>query len=290
MKKLSLLLLATAAFANVNAQKLPAIQQNSLRAPAGIKIDGKATDWGNKFEARNATTELLYTIANDDKKLYLVVQTDVEDVYNRISNGGIKLIVQKSGRRSEEGAAVVKFPYLEKPGDLIFGGSGRFQITVDQGTINVRRGAEQKPVSKEQADSIMQANNKKLTGSLKWIYTHGIAGIDSLVPIYNDKGIEAGVAFDSKKIYTCEIAVDLQLLGLTTASAEKFSYHLVVNGQPNKYSAPTAPPTLVISGSPSSDANPAMAERIRTTNEALQANFLPRFVTTDFWGEYTLAK
>jgi len=152
------------------------------------------------------------------------------------------------------------------------------------------KGAEQKPVSKEQADSIMQANNKKLTGSLKWIYTHGIAGIDSLVPIYNDKGIEAGVAFDNKKIYTCEIAVDLQLLGLTTASAEKFSYHLVVNGQPNKYSAPTAPPTLVISGSPSSDANPAMAERIRTTNEALQANFLPRFVTTDFWGEYTLAK
>jgi hypothetical protein len=73
MKKLSsYLLFATIVFANADAQKLPAIQQSSLRAPAGIKIDGKATDWGAQFQAYNTATELYCTIANDAKRLYLV--------------------------------------------------------------------------------------------------------------------------------------------------------------------------------------------------------------------------
>lgn len=42
MRKMQLLLFATIVFANASAQKLPGVQQISLRAPADIKIDGKA--------------------------------------------------------------------------------------------------------------------------------------------------------------------------------------------------------------------------------------------------------
>nr|WP_294791225.1 hypothetical protein [uncultured Mucilaginibacter sp.] len=285
MKKLQLLLFATVAFANVNAQKLPSVQQKGLRAPADIKIDGKAADWGDKFEAKNPTTELLYTIANDDKKLYLVIQTDVADVYNRISNGGIKLIIQKNGRKSEDGAAVVKFPFQERPGELMLNSAG-FQVSSDQIGITVNKVAEKKSVSKEEADSTMQANNKKLAGGIKWIYTKGLAGVDSLVSIYNDKGIEAGVSFDNKKAFTCEITIDLQLLGLTAAKAEKFSYHLVVNGAPNKYVGVTP----IVRSAPNAAGNALIPDQIRAANETMNATFATRYVTTDFWGEYTLAK
>ncbi|HCN82336.1 MAG TPA: hypothetical protein DIT07_01770, partial [Sphingobacteriaceae bacterium] len=62
-----------------SAQKLPNIQEASLRAPAGIKVDGKATEWNNQFQAYNKATEIFYTISNDDDKLYLAVQaTDLD--------------------------------------------------------------------------------------------------------------------------------------------------------------------------------------------------------------------
>ena len=46
---LFLLLVISAAMAK--AQKLPNVQQNSVRAPYNIKIDGKATEW--EFRAHN---------------------------------------------------------------------------------------------------------------------------------------------------------------------------------------------------------------------------------------------
>jgi len=284
MKSLQLILFATIYFANVNAQKLPNVQQRSLLAPANIKIDGKAADWGDKFEAKNATTELMYTMANDDKRLYLVVQTDVDDVYNRISNGGIKLVIQKSGRKSEEGAAVVKFPYQEKPGELMFN-SGGFRFSVNAGSISVEKMTVQKPTSTEQADSIMKVNNSKLAAGTKWIYTNGIAGVDTLLSVYNDKGIEAAAAFDNKKIYTLEIAIDWKLLGLTAEKGEKFSYHLVVNDEPHKYALVH---NMVVRAAPGADA--VVTDQTRAASESLNAAMAPRYATTDFWGEYTLTK
>jgi len=53
-----------------NAQKLPEVQTVNLRAPAGIKIDGKPTEWDSKFQAYNKSTNAFYTIANDDDNLY----------------------------------------------------------------------------------------------------------------------------------------------------------------------------------------------------------------------------
>ncbi|MBC7401019.1 MAG: hypothetical protein H7289_13850, partial [Mucilaginibacter sp.] len=66
-------LLLPALFLSViaNAQKLPKVQTASIAAPTNIKIDGKATEWGNKFQAFNRTTEVYYTLSNSATKLYL---------------------------------------------------------------------------------------------------------------------------------------------------------------------------------------------------------------------------
>ena len=287
MKKPSLLLFAIIAFTGAIAQKLPNVQQTGLRAPADVKVDGKATEWGDKLQANNPTTELFYTIANDDNKLYLIAQTDVETVMNRIANGGIKLFIQKNGSKSDAEALFIKYPYLEKGKRITISFSNTRSVTIGNTIRFERAPIPSSPEEAEQiADSLAKTNNKNLTRDLKWIYTNGITGVDSLLSVYNDNGIAAASAVDSKKVLTCEIAIDLKTLGLSAAKGNKFSYHLVVNGQPNKFS----PITPTIMGSTAADGTPATAEQVKATNDAMQARFAPRGATTDFWGEYTLAK
>lgn len=75
-----------------NAQKLPDIQKSGLRAPANLRIDGKATEWNNKFQAFNKNIDVFYTISNDDDNLYLAIQAiDIKTIY-KIFNGGISLL------------------------------------------------------------------------------------------------------------------------------------------------------------------------------------------------------
>ncbi|MGY3213160.1 hypothetical protein [Mucilaginibacter sp. HD30] len=280
MKKIQLTLLALTTIATTYAQKLPTVQQASVTAPSNIKIDGKANDWGNKFEANNSATELLYTIANDDKKLYLIAQTTSPIVMSRIANGGIKLLIQKNGTKTDAGAPFIKFPFLQKGKRVSIG----FVNIIEDGKNGMRRAPEPKNAKEAEriADSLARNNNKKLMKEQKWVYTSGIAGVDTLLAIYNENGIQASNATNSKKAYTFELAIDLKLLGLQADNAEKFSYHIVINGEPNKSTSPFGP--AVFAG------DPALAtqneERIRRMNEQMEA----LYATTDFWGEYTLAK
>jgi len=79
------------------AQKLPSVQPNSLRAPANVKIDGIPTGWGETLQAYNKSTELHYTIANDDENLYLTVQATNPRVIQKLLMTGLtfRLIVQE---------------------------------------------------------------------------------------------------------------------------------------------------------------------------------------------------
>lgn len=93
-----------------NAQKLPNVQQVSLRAPANIKIDGNTTEWGNQFQAYNKATDINYTLSNDDKNIYLAVQATIPDVIKRILNGGITLSVNQAGKKDDKGAPSISYP------------------------------------------------------------------------------------------------------------------------------------------------------------------------------------
>lgn len=73
--------------------------KNSIRAPANIKIDGKVTEWNNKFQAYSYHTQFYYTVSNDDKYLYLTVQATDWVIISRIFNGGITFTINKSGTK-----------------------------------------------------------------------------------------------------------------------------------------------------------------------------------------------
>ena len=267
MKKTISLLLLALAFLHTSAQKLPAVQATSVRAPADIKIDGKAHEFGNKFQAYNPATELFYTIANDDKKLYLVFQAT--DRYNitRIVNGGLKISIQKNGSKNDTGNPSVQFPYMEKGKRASF--IQRLDLT-----------GETEERKKHLLDSALQANNKKLRDNVKYIYTKGIAGVDSLLSIYNDQGIQAANTFDVEKVYTAEIAIDLRHFGLSITDTSKFAYHITLNGGANKFAM-----GISFGMAMNNDGTPAEAFT-KQLNHLVEVNG----ATTDFWGEYTLAK
>jgi len=274
---------------NANAQKLPGEQLNSVRAPANIKIDGKTTEWDNKFQAYNHATDIFYTISNDNDKLYLTVQATDPSVINKIIGGGITFTIQKSGKKTDKGGMSITYPLFDKKNrpyihsSQIFGNS-ILTVSGSDVTIMPRNNPGRQADPKEfQGDSIMRIHNKNLADYSKYIAVTGIKNIDSLISVYNTDGVKVAELFDNKINYTYELAVDLKLLGLQVNNGAKFAYHIAINGS-SLFNLPNA------------DFKPAQgndAVKSVTPEGGGNSNVLVMMgqqAATDFWGEYTLAK
>lgn len=300
-----LLLLATCAI--VNAQKLPNVQQKSLRAPANVKVDGKATEWDDTFQAYNHATDIFYSMANDDDKLYLVVQASDKQIINKIIGGGVELTIQKSGKKNDKDGITITYPLFDpKDRPYVGGGGGAIKMmsfTTGGGggesmrTIDVK-GDNGSPAASAQVkgsagpseasritegDSIMNVYNKRLSDKSKYIGVNGIPGLDTLISVYNEDGIKVGERFNPKMVYTWELAIDLKRFGLSVSDGSKFAYHIKLNG------AKMGTPRIIINGSPAATNDPAMQEKIQAMMSQIRISG-PGGDPTDFWGEYTLAK
>ncbi|GAB2985278.1 hypothetical protein GCM10027049_24790 [Mucilaginibacter puniceus] len=207
MKKITLLLLSALAFFQSNAQSLPKVQEKSVRAPANVRIDGKPTEWGDSFQAYNPTTELSYTMANDDKNLYIVVQANDArffGVVSRIVARGITFNFVDNKVKDNKGISVT-WPVKNIP--------------------DVRRYG-----SMNSSDTLLAGTNNSLEKRFRFITVSGVKDVDT-IPVFNDLGIEASHKFDIKDNYTVELSVPLELIRSQINAAGKFSYKITINGQ-----------------------------------------------------------
>lgn len=252
-----------------HAQKLPGIQANSLRAPADIKIDGKATEWHNQFQAYNRATSVYYTLANDDDNLYVAIQVKDQVVIRKILGGSMVFTVNRSVKKDDEHVALT-FPLL--PGGI----SGEIGAYLKQRIAL-------KPVKTGDVysrDSLLMLMNTTLINNIKQVKIKGVKQLaDTMLSVYNAAGIKVRALFDTNNALTCELAIPVKYLGLPGPTPARFSYHLKLNemyanvGAPVDLDGNVLPAgsyTLVYSGTP--------AERQTLMN------------ATDFWGEYTLVK
>jgi len=277
------LILATGV--NAIGQKLPGIQQASVRAPAEIKIDGKPTEWDNKFQAYNNATEIFYTLANDDEYLYLTVQATHPEIIKKIMLGGITLSVNKTGKKVEKDNPSVTYP--------VFGLSD----------ININLKEPMESASPQEREIFAQTANKMLGEKSKYVMTMGIKGLDTLISVYNEDGVRVAQAFDTKINYTCELGISLKKLGLSIDNNKTFAYHIVVNGI-NPYILNNK--TINKAYNDGFAAGRAAAGR-NTLSQGEQSggsslgglgqgigpagnNNPGQKVPTDFWGQYTLAQ
>lgn len=213
---LSLIIMFVAKLAH--AQKLPNIQKESVRAPANVKIDGKATEWDNKFKAQNSATELFYTISNDDENLYLTIQTKLKDITQKIMLGGISVSINPTLSKKSDGQISVTYPSLDREG------ASRLPSMI---LLTNQRNVDANPGTQlVTADDL----NKTLGSKAKVIEVSGIKGINATeIPIYNENGMQVAARFDENLAYTYELAIPIKYLSLPGNGANAFSYQIKVN-------------------------------------------------------------
>jgi len=264
-KSLQFTFLLTMLVLGSNAQKLPAVQKASIRAPEKVIVDGKYTEWANRLQAHNNATEISYTIANDDNNLYLIAQATDEHVINKILRGGVTLAIQKTGEKDNKNPVSITYPVSNYAFSLHLHGlkSGKIDTSVE--TVN----------------TLVEKNNKLIEQQIKYIGVKGIGGVDSLISIYNENNIKAAGFFGYDKTYTFELSLPLKYLDILAGNEPKFAYHIILNGY--KSGADFGTPTKM-------DGTPATGPKVEKMMALMAQTDAVWSAKTDFWGEYTLAK
>ena len=268
MKKLFLFVTALIVVNVAIAQKLPNIQTASLRVPANIKVDGKATEWDNQFQAYNKATDVFYTVANDNNKLYLTLQATDEYIIKKILWGRMIFSINRLAKKQDANAITITYPVIDRK---------------ERPTINFKeipKLIEGNMASIAQADSFSNLANRRLAEKAKMIKVTGVKTLDTLISVYNTDGIKTAIRFDNKMIYTYELAVDLKALGLTANNSDKFYYNLMLAELPIDDR-----PGINITRAPNGE---IMSVSIDKSQTNAGTNIF--MYTTDFWGEYALAK
>ncbi|QKJ31661.1 hypothetical protein HQ865_18455 [Mucilaginibacter mali] len=253
MEKKTLLLLAflLALFLALKsmAQKLPNRQETSLPAPAGIKIDGNATEWAGQYQAYNKGAQIFYTIANDNANLYLVIHADRSRVIEKIMEGGVSFTISTSGKLNGDKNAVVLFPCLmigECKSILSAAGkklsAGRVALPTDE-VYNIPKNPDYVKPNKDLAE---KSKVIKITGFAAIADTiTGTAGPKNAyyralplrahnfryLPVANADNIQAATQFDAKGEYTYELSIPLKLLNMSAEKQDKFSYNITLNAR-----------------------------------------------------------
>ncbi|MFD0748521.1 hypothetical protein ACFQZS_00100 [Mucilaginibacter calamicampi] len=255
---------------HAHAQKLPNVQQVSLRAPANIKVDGKPTEWGDIPQAYNNGTEVYYTIANNHDFLYLTVKATDAQIIKKIIVGGLAFTINKSGNKKDKNGAVITFPFYEKGKNYPF-------VTLETAT-EIKRDAANYA---SRWDSLINTSNNKIKAGFKFIGTSGLKDIaEDMISVYNTEGISAAAMLDDKLVYNFELAVPLKLLGGGT-TLKTLAYNIKLNGH-------------AFGGSDLKDSGRFVIWVGRDGQNYRMEDSSPRSwslaSSTDFWGEYTLAK
>jgi hypothetical protein len=262
MRKIYLLCLLCAICVYAVAQKLPDVQNTSLKVPSPIKIDGKLTEWNNAFQAENKRTNLFYSLANDETNIYLVIKSANNDATTKILAGGITFSINTSGKKREENAFALTYPIIAK---------GNFR----------GRGRSRDEVSAAQRDSINFVARKAQLLTFKEIKLNGYSAIpDSLISIYNEYGIKVGNQVELAGNYSFELAIPLKYLNLTADGVKEIAYQIKLNGMTAGFGGGGSfRGSVQVRGIESGGFS-----RGNSNNNADLMN------PTDFWGKYILVK
>jgi hypothetical protein len=214
-KSVALIITLTCIYSNLMAQKTQSVQEGNLWAPSTVKIDGKLTEWGTTLQAYNKTVKLWYTIANDDKNIYLAIKSTDMDNNNKILAGGISFILNTAGKKKDKNAFNITYPMVSHTG-----GGGRGGRS--------KRGFGQQDTP--DTASIVAQQKQTLTAA-KELSALGFKDItDTVISIYNEYSIKASANIDDKGVFVYELSIPLKLLDVAPGDQKEMAYDIKVNG------------------------------------------------------------
>ena len=275
MKIIYLALIFLIISCKIFAQQLPDVQVLAVLAPKGLKVDGKAGDWNEAFAARNDRTQLFYTLANDDKNLYLIIKSATSSSTNKIMMGGITFVVNSQGKKKEKDGVSITYPLINRANRGQGGRTGNNQNRqAGQGGFQNR--SQQ---NSQQRDSILMITRKAQLATVKEIKISGVKTIqDSLISIYNEYGVKAVANINTTGDYIYELSIPLSLLELN--ANQEFAYQIKVNGMSN----------ISLGANGSFGGGNFGGGRQNAGGNGGGKTFQDLMSATDFWGKYTLAK
>jgi len=259
------------------SQKLSDIQKSSLRAPDKVKIDGNYDEWGT-WQAHNTDIRAYYTMANDDKNLYLVILSQGPYPNKKMTLGGISLIIShsldKKKRKNAPDNISITFPVTDKQKAVSVNAS--LDKYFNNWSYDKRTGHQ------AQIDSLQAAINTQAEAAFKEIRVIGLKDVDTVISMYNTAGIKAAVRFNNNLLMGCEIAIPLKYLGLDPANPTAFSYAIRLNGTKSNR----------ITFHPTGPVTPAMQDIMDKVQNQIITDPIELYMMDpkDLWGEYTLAK
>ena len=245
--------------ASVTAQQLPNIQAGNQWLPQTAQIDGKLSEWNGSLKAYNKATRVEYTIANDNKNLYLAIRSKDKTTTAKILAGGISFMLNSSGKNTNAGSRIT-FPATNST--YVWSKDGfpvaNFELLSDSVAIR---------------NAILQFKE------IKALRFKGVS--DSLLSIYNEYNIYSKLAYTSETLI-CELAIPLNLIGLSPEGSAAFAYTISLNG----VSVP-APPKGVM---PPPPPPPIIMEPGKNQAPGSYINHAEIDYPTDFSGTYNLLK
>jgi hypothetical protein len=158
-------------------------------------------------------------------------------------------------------------------------------------------GGQNRQLTQQQRDSSMLVQRKTSLASVKEIKISGFKDItDTLVSIYNEYGLKAVANFDQHGAFVYELAIPLNLLGLSATEGKDFAYQIKINGMTMNFGGNNGGGGIAVTGSGSGGGNfggnggrgngGAGGGFIAASTN----NFQDLATPTDFWGKYTLLK
>jgi len=247
-----------------HAQKLPNKQEASIWAPADIKIDGKADEWNNQFQAYNSSVDLYYTIANNDSLLYLGIRAEKPRIILKALSVGFCFTVYDNKNNFE----AVSYPVISlKDGALITKNLGIKPADIIPHKVDV---VEKFIPGK--SDSLLAIVNNILQSKAAKIRWQEKGSPDTSIIENNADDIRFAARFDSEGHLVYELAIPLKLLNISISGTKKIKYNIKLLSRTEIYKT-----GIGISYSYNSAGEPY------DTNQDLNS-------TTDFSGEYILAK
>ncbi|MGN7986014.1 hypothetical protein ACTJKC_01670 [Pedobacter sp. 22226] len=203
LKRISLLILLLISGLLLHAQDV----EENIRMIKPFKADGISNEWNEPLNQYNDATKLAFALANDDKNLYIIIESLDPQTTFSVLRGGITLNINTAGKKKE--GMKLTFPLMERPPMPKEGEEHREHAAL--------------PAERENEMHDPAAMNKSIRVS-------GFKNIpDGELPAINQDGIETGMSIHPNRDLIYELSIPLAQLQVGLDLKKPLVYNIKIN-------------------------------------------------------------
>ncbi|WP_316825390.1 hypothetical protein [Pedobacter miscanthi] len=207
LKRISLLITLLISGRLLHAQDV----EDNIRMVKPFKADGISNEWNEPLNQYNDATKLAFALANDDKNLYVIIESLDPQTTFSVLRGGITLNINTAGKKKD--GMKLTFPLMERPPMPKEGEEHHDHAAL--------------PTERENEMHDPAAMNKSIRVS-------GFKNIpDGELPAINQDGIETGMSIHPNRDLIYELSIPLAQLQVGLDFKKPLVYNIKIN-EPGK--------------------------------------------------------